>query len=86
MAKWERDLNYFIDHDCRNLLSAGLFACSFLSPTMREGSMSTQEGRDTAEEDLGIIENCLNFMNDLLCNMLDAHWARLVLKYHTRMY
>jgi signal transduction histidine kinase/CheY-like chemotaxis protein len=75
-AKAERELNDFIAHEVRNPLSAAISATSFVSSVVSEANpLSTAEARQSAREDVRIIEASLHFINDLLRNMLDMHRA-----------
>jgi len=68
----ERHLNDFIAHEVRNPLSSAIVALSFVSETTRENVHSDRTRRSLLE-DIGILENSLNYINDLLRNMLDIH-------------
>jgi signal transduction histidine kinase/CheY-like chemotaxis protein len=75
-AKAERELNDFIAHEVRNPLSAAISATSFVSSVVSKANpLSTAEARQSAREDVRIIEASLQFINDLLRNMLDMHRA-----------
>jgi signal transduction histidine kinase/CheY-like chemotaxis protein len=75
-AKAERELNDFIAHEVRNPLSAAISATSFVSSVVSEANpLSTADTRQSAREDVRIIEASLQFINDLLRNMLDMHRA-----------
>jgi signal transduction histidine kinase/CheY-like chemotaxis protein len=75
-AKTERELNDFIAHEVRNPLSAAISATSFVSSMVSEANpLSTADARKSAQEDVRIIESSLQFINDLLRNMLDMHRA-----------
>jgi CheY-like chemotaxis protein len=75
-AKIERELNDFIAHEVRNPLSAAISATSFVSSMVSEANpLSTADARKSAKEDVRIIEASLQFINDLLRNMLDMHRA-----------
>jgi signal transduction histidine kinase/CheY-like chemotaxis protein len=75
-AKAERELNDFIAHEVRNPLSAAISATSFVSSMVSETNpLSTADARQSAKEDVQIIEASLHFINDLLRNMLDMHRA-----------
>jgi signal transduction histidine kinase len=70
----ERDLNDFIAHEVRNPLTAAISACSFVDTEVNMSSpLADEESRRTVREDIGIISNSLQFINDLLRNMLDMH-------------
>jgi signal transduction histidine kinase/CheY-like chemotaxis protein len=75
-AKTERDLNDFIAHEVRNPLSAAMSAASFISSAVNEREpLTTVEDRQAVRDDITIIESSLQFVNDLLRNMLDFHRA-----------
>jgi signal transduction histidine kinase/CheY-like chemotaxis protein len=72
----EREFNDFIAHEVRNPLSAAISATSFVSSMVsEENPLSTTDTRQSAQEDVRIIEDSLEFINDLLRNMLDMHRA-----------
>jgi signal transduction histidine kinase/CheY-like chemotaxis protein len=72
----ERELNDFIAHEVRNPLSAAISATSFVSSIVsQENPLSTTDTRQSVQEDVRIIEDSLQFINDLLRNMLDMHRA-----------
>jgi signal transduction histidine kinase/CheY-like chemotaxis protein len=74
-AKAERELNDFIAHEVRNPLSAAISATSFVSSMVSQTNPLSTADRQSAKEDVRIIENSLQFINDLLRNMLDMHRA-----------
>jgi signal transduction histidine kinase/CheY-like chemotaxis protein len=75
-AKTERDLNDFIAHEVRNPLSAAMSAASFISSAVNEREpLKTVEDQEAVRDDISIIESSLQFVNDLLRNMLDFHRA-----------
>ena len=74
-AKAERTLNDFIAHEVRNPVAAAISACSFVKTTLSEGPLINLSSRQTVREDVEIIDNSLNFINDLLRSMLDLHRA-----------
>lgn len=75
-AKNERELNDFIAHEVRNPLSAAISACSFVSTSINETEpLVDSETRQSVRDDVQIIDNSLQFINDLLRNMLDMHRA-----------
>jgi signal transduction histidine kinase/CheY-like chemotaxis protein len=72
----ERDLNDFIAHEVRNPLSAAISACSFVATEVNTPfPLAGEESRQTVREDIAIISSSLQFINDLLRNMLDMHRA-----------
>lgn len=75
-AQHERDLNDFIAHEVRNPLNAALSANTFVSASVNEERpLLTEEVRQSVREDVQIIDSSLQFINDLLRNMLDVHRA-----------
>jgi signal transduction histidine kinase len=72
----ERELNDFIAHEVRNPVAAAMAACSFVKSAVNEPNpLITESQREETRGDVGIIENALRFVNDLLRNMLDMHRA-----------
>jgi signal transduction histidine kinase/CheY-like chemotaxis protein len=72
----ERELvNDFIAHEVRNPLSAAISATSFVSSMVSQTNPLSTADRQSAQEDVRIIEDSLQFINDLLRNMLDMHRA-----------
>lgn len=75
-TKAERELNDFIAHEVRNPVAAAMSACSFVKAAVHEENpLSSAEQKQETREDVGIIDNALRFVNDLLRNMLDMHRA-----------
>lgn len=72
IALRETHLNDFLSHELRNPLSAALVALNFVSETTNE-QVHAEHTRKALAEDLCILENSLQYMNDLLRNMLDIH-------------
>eukprot|EP00980_Cylindrotheca_fusiformis_P016226 scaffold4825_cov132-Cylindrotheca_fusiformis.AAC.3 len=72
-AEMEQELNDYIAHEVRNPLSAAMSALTFVKSAMIGGK--TLKVKDV-EEDVGIIDSSLRFMNDLLRSMLDFHRAK----------
>jgi signal transduction histidine kinase len=81
LAQSERELNDFIAHEFRNPLSAAMSACSFVSSSLTEEMQplmdknQSKKNLESALEDTRIISSSLQFINDLLRNMLDMHRA-----------
>ena len=75
-ARAERELNDFIAHEVRNPVAAAMAACSFVKSAVHEQEplVDPQKRTDT-REDVLVIYNSLQFINDLLRNMLDMHRA-----------
>ena len=64
------------DLQVRNPLSAAISAVNFVSAAVHEQQpLITEESRRAVKEDIQIIDASLNFINDLLRNMLDMHRA-----------
>lgn len=63
-------------HEVRNPLSAAISACSFVKAAVHEAEPMKDEASTTSvREDTKIIDASLQFINDLLRNMLDMHRA-----------
>ena len=74
--KNERALNDFIAHEVRNPLSAAMSALSFVQSEISVvPPLADEISRKSVEDDLGIIDRSLSFINDLLRSMLDLHRA-----------
>jgi CheY-like chemotaxis protein len=72
----ERNLNDFIAHEVRNPLAAAMAACSFVDTEVNTPfPLAAEESRQTVREDIAIIASSLQFINDLLRNMLDMNRA-----------
>jgi CHASE1-domain containing sensor protein len=72
----ERELNDFIAHEVRNPVAAAMSACSFVKRALKKKDPLKDElDLKSARDDVRIIDNSLNFVNDLLRNMLDMHRA-----------
>jgi signal transduction histidine kinase len=75
-TKAERELHDYIAHEIRNPVAAAISACSFVSSSVNEAApLVDAESRESVREDVGIIDCSLQFINDLLRNMLDMHRA-----------
>jgi hypothetical protein len=61
----------------RNPLSAAISACSFVSATLdsENGGLDAPDTKSAMQEDVGVIQSSLTYVNDLLRNMLDMHKA-----------
>jgi len=72
-AQRERELNEYLAHEVRNPLSAAMSACSFLSFAHQDPSpmIPGDDRHKTVLDDINIIQNSLNFINDLLRSLLD---------------
>lgn len=72
-AESERQLNEYIAHEIRNPLSSAIAALSFTMAANKEEEIT--EKTKAIGRDLNIISASLNFINDLLRNMLDMKRA-----------
>jgi CheY-like chemotaxis protein len=68
----ERELNEFIAHEVRNPLASAIAALSFVSSASRE-SLQDKKSREAMQDDIHIVDSSLQFINELLRNMLDVH-------------
>lgn len=75
---------FFAAHEVRNPLSAALSASSFVSAAINDKCQGhapridlTTDGKGecTVQEDLRVVSSSLQFINDLLRNILDSHKA-----------
>ena len=71
-AVLERELNEFIAHEVRNPLASAIAALSFVSSASRE-PLQDEKSRQALWDDINIIDSSLQFINELLRNMLDVH-------------
>lgn len=76
----EREMNDFIAHEVRNPVSAAMAACSFVKSAVngkhwKQQLTESPEAMQTLREDVQVIDHSLNFVADLLRNMLDMHRA-----------
>jgi signal transduction histidine kinase/CheY-like chemotaxis protein len=71
-ALLERELNEFIAHEVRNPLASAIAALSFVSSASRE-SLQDKKSREALQDDIHIVDSSLQFINELLRNMLDVH-------------
>jgi two-component system, OmpR family, sensor histidine kinase KdpD len=64
----------FCSHEVRNPVAAAMAACSFVKQAVNEPiPLATEEARRNTRDDVDVISNALNFVHDLLRNMLDIH-------------
>jgi signal transduction histidine kinase/CheY-like chemotaxis protein len=68
----ERELNEFIAHEVRNPLASAIAALSFVSAASR-GPLQDKKSRQALWDDIHIVDSSLQFINELLRNMLDVH-------------
>jgi signal transduction histidine kinase/CheY-like chemotaxis protein len=68
----ERELNEFIAHEVRNPLASAIAALSFVSSASRE-PFQDKKSREALQDDIHIVDSSLQFINELLRNMLDVH-------------
>ena len=74
IAKRERDLNEFIAHEVRNPLSSAIAALNFVSSKASNPELiASAETRALINSDINVVDTSLQFINDLLRNMLDLH-------------
>jgi signal transduction histidine kinase/CheY-like chemotaxis protein len=73
-AMLERELNEFIAHEVRNPLSSAIAALSFVSAAAKD-PVQDETTKKTLLDDICIIDASLQFINELLRNMLDIHRA-----------
>eukprot|EP00977_Amphora_coffeiformis_P011150 scaffold2661_cov166-Amphora_coffeaeformis.AAC.4 len=72
----QRELNDFIAHEVRNPLSAAISACCFVNSQVKgEEPPGDTKIWNEVKEDVGIIGSSLQFINDLLRDMLDMNRA-----------
>jgi signal transduction histidine kinase/CheY-like chemotaxis protein len=75
-ATLERELNEFIAHEVRNPLSSAIAALSFVSAAAKDKDpVQDETNRKAILDDICIIDASLQFINELLRNMLDIHRA-----------
>jgi len=73
-AAKERELNEFIAHEVRNPLASAIAALSFVSAKASDPSIITNDDRRSSiNADIAVIDSSLQFVNELLRNMLDLH-------------
>ncbi|KAL3905503.1 MAG: hypothetical protein SGILL_009654, partial [Bacillariaceae sp.] len=71
-ARRETHLNDFIAHEVRNPLSSAISALSFVNATTQE-RVEDRETQEALLNDIQILDSSLQYINDLLRNMLDIH-------------
>jgi signal transduction histidine kinase/CheY-like chemotaxis protein len=71
-ASLERELNEFIAHEVRNPLASAIAALSFIASASMK-SVQDQKSREALLDDIHIVDSSLQFINELLRNMLDVH-------------
>ena len=75
-AQTERELNDFLAHEVRNPLAAAISATSFVSSAVHQAKPLADESVvASVREDIGVVDSSLQYVNDLLRNMLDMHKA-----------
>jgi signal transduction histidine kinase len=73
-AEREREFNAFMAHEVRNPLASAMAALSFVaSKTADSAVVPNEEHRALVQSDVRVIDSSLQFVNDLLRNMLDVH-------------
>ena len=68
----ERELNDFIAHEVRNPLASAMSALSFVSSGVCD-NVADSTKRKAIMDDIAIMDSSLQFINELLRNMLDLH-------------
>lgn len=72
----ERQFNEYIAHEVRNPLGSAIAALSFVAAAIpNEERVITEESRKRMMDDVAIVDASLQFINELLRNMLDMHKA-----------
>jgi signal transduction histidine kinase len=75
-AQAERSLGDFVAHEVRNPVSAAISACTFVKAAVNEdGPLLDPKTLEATREDVDIVYNSLQYVNDLLRNMLEIHRA-----------
>lgn len=73
-AEREREFNEFMAHEVRNPLASAMAALSFVSSKTGDPAIvPNEEHRALVQSDVRVIDSSLQFVNDLLRNMLDVH-------------
>jgi signal transduction histidine kinase len=73
-AEREREFNEFMAHEVRNPLASAMAALSFVSSKTGDPAIvPNEEHRALVQADVRVIDSSLQFVNDLLRNMLDVH-------------
>lgn len=74
MAERERQLNEYIAHEIRNPLSSAIAALNFVSAQASDPEhVPLADSREAFNADLSVLDSSLQFVNELLRNMLDVH-------------
>jgi signal transduction histidine kinase len=72
----ERSLGDFVAHEVRNPVAAAISACTFVRAAVNEDEpLVDPTTREATREDVDIVYNSLQYVNDLLRNMLEIHRA-----------
>jgi signal transduction histidine kinase len=75
-TKAERTLNDFIAHEVRNPVASAMAATAFIRTELsNDEPLKEASTLQSVREDVEVVDNSLNFINDLLRNMLDMHRA-----------
>lgn len=73
-AQREREFNEYMAHEVRNPLASALAALSFVSSKASDPIVvPSEESRSLIKSDINVIDSSLQFVNELLRNMLDLH-------------
>jgi signal transduction histidine kinase/CheY-like chemotaxis protein len=74
IAERERELNEFIAHEVRNPLSSAIAALQFVSSKASDPALiPCPNNRESIKSDIQVVDSSLQFVNELLRNMLDMH-------------
>ena len=72
-ATREQKLNEFMAHEVRNPLSSAISALSFVKSAVVSEPMSKETTQQAILKDINVMNASLQFINELLRNMLDVH-------------
>ncbi|KAL3909414.1 MAG: hypothetical protein SGARI_002608, partial [Bacillariaceae sp.] len=73
-AEKEREFNEFMAHEIRNPLASALAALNFVSSKTADAAVVPDSSeRSQVQNDIRVIDSSLQFINELLRNMLDLH-------------
>ena len=73
-VEYEREFNQYLAHEVRNPLASALAALSFVSTkTTDPAVVPDDEHRALIKSDVAVVDSSLQFVNELLRNMLDLH-------------
>ena len=73
-AEFETEFNQYMAHEVRNPLASALAALNFVtSKTIDPEVVPNEENRALLKSDVAVVESSLQFVHELLRNMLDLH-------------